>query len=865
MPATNFLKNTLLGAALLASSWGAQSAGLGKFTLLSGLGQPLRAEIELVSVQQDEAATLAVRIASPEAYKQANVEYASVLRGIRATLEQRPNGQHLVRLVSAEPVNEPFLDLLVELTWAAGRLVREYTTLVDPPGYAGGATPPAVARTLPAPAAPAVPTPQRESPSAAVPPAAAVARPPVAAPAGKTSYGPVKHGDTLRKIAEGVRRPGEDLNQLLVGLYRQNPEAFDGRNMNRLRTGPILRIPDSAEVAAIPAQQAAREIRSQTSEWQAYRRRLAGAVAEAPEGEAGARASGKVSVAVEDKAAEKPAAKEVLKLSRGETPSAAGAGKETGKGQKTLQEQLRSLEDEAVAREKTLKEANERVAQLEKTIKELQRLVEMKSQGMGALQQQAATQPPVAPPQPKPEAAPAQPKPEAGPASVAPAPAAVAPAPPPPPAPGVVEQLLSEPLYLAAGGGVLLLGALGAAAYRRRRQAVPPPSAPVVSAAAGSEPKVGPDALDPLAEAEMCLAYGREAQAEEVLKDGIAKQPQRLELHAKLSEIYAAGKKVAAFDELAAQLKNLTGGVGAIWAQTLALGYALNPANPLYAAGKTEAEPVVSDTQFLESAKAAGTAEMDLDFNLDLMGAASAEAAPEAVPQQAVDVDLGALSEPASEQAEPATAGVIDFPLEETQPATGAVAPAEPLVPDFSLDLGMGNTQTVPATPPDTGFTSEGTLILQAPVAFEPPSAAPSQQAAPAEPSSQEAGLDFDLGGIDLELPEAPPALAEKGDAGAMMDFKLDLELPADLPSPPSIEDLNLSGLDLDLEPRSGEESVAPERGSHWHEVQTKFDLAKAYQEMGDKDGAREILQEVLREGDDGQRTEAEKLLGALG
>src|SRR5688572_15302077 len=119
----------------------AGAAGLGRLNVLSALGQPLSAEIELVSVTKEELGSLSARLAHPDAYRAANLQYNSALTGARATIERRPNGQSYVKIVSTRPVTEPFIDVLIELTWAAGRLSREYTALLDPPGIAPAPAP----------------------------------------------------------------------------------------------------------------------------------------------------------------------------------------------------------------------------------------------------------------------------------------------------------------------------------------------------------------------------------------------------------------------------------------------------------------------------------------------------------------------------------------------------------------------------------------------------------------------------------------------------------------------------------------------------------------------------------------------------
>ena len=171
-------KTWLLAGLFLLIPWVAHAAGLGKLTILSALGQPLLAEVDLVSVRAGESATLVARLAPPEAYTQANILYSPALVGVRMTIERRPDGQSYIKVISTRPVNEPFIHLLVELSWPQGRLVREYTALIDPIGY----TLPTVAVAPDAPVVspmvvtpPVAPGPQPIEPARQPPPVAAAA------------------------------------------------------------------------------------------------------------------------------------------------------------------------------------------------------------------------------------------------------------------------------------------------------------------------------------------------------------------------------------------------------------------------------------------------------------------------------------------------------------------------------------------------------------------------------------------------------------------------------------------------------------------------------------------------------------------
>jgi pilus assembly protein FimV len=325
------------------------AAGLGQLNVMSSLGQPLHAEIEVLSVRKEDAGTLHVRVAPPETYRQANVEYSGAARAVSLSLLQRPNGQLYIRAASSQPINEPFVNLLIEINWPAGNLVRQYSILLDPPGYASAPEPATAARveTQPVP-------PSRAPVGAAVPaPAPTPAAP--AARAAATEYGPVKRGETLSRIAAKVKPDGVSLEQMLIAIQRANPNAFINNNVNLLKAGVTLKIPDTNQLAEVPREKARQELRVQTADWNRYRRKLAdsAAMARGSTTEAGKGAS------VQVKEGERT--KDVLKLSRGQP---------AGAKPKSSTERIQNLEEELIARDRALKEANARIQELEKTMKE---------------------------------------------------------------------------------------------------------------------------------------------------------------------------------------------------------------------------------------------------------------------------------------------------------------------------------------------------------------------------------------------------------------------------------------------------------------------------------------------------------------
>lgn len=522
----------------LALPMGAHAAELGKLTVLSSLGQPLHAEIELNSVSKEEEGTLVARLASVDVFKKANIGLDPVLSPLRFSIEQR-QGRQLVRITSSQAINEPFVDLQLELSGGGSRLVREYTFLLDPPDLRRPQAAPAspVMRTVAAAAAlPAVhdndeePTSSistRAAPSSLAeevirngysgnqsgltnaPVSAAVAGKAVqtsARPAAKSASAVgrrgkkrsvavtenarpkggayhVKKGDTLAGIARRAKDSTVSLDQMLVALYRANPDAFIGENMNWLRAGRILSVPDAATAGAVDHGEARATVVAQARDFNAYRNKLAGQVASGPVRKAGGAkqsSRGKITARVKEKSAA-GAARDKLQLSKADTVD-----------QATVEA---AAEDRVVA-DKVIAEANARVKALEKNVSDLEKLLEIKNKMLFEMSEQhnpAAA----APETPAPHAAPVDEAlvDEAGldehlgedissellkpdvPASAAPmADKAVeqpktAVAPEPPAKAGFFDSLRNNP-YLLPGVGVLvvLLAAWGAMRIRNTRR-----------------------------------------------------------------------------------------------------------------------------------------------------------------------------------------------------------------------------------------------------------------------------------------------------------------------------------------------------------------------------------------------------------
>ena len=882
----------------------ASAAGLGKLSVLSGIGQPLRAEIELTAVTADEARSLQPKLASMEAFRQANIEFNPTLQSLRFAVEERA-GRQLIRITSSQPISEPFVDVLLEINSANGRLVREYTFLLDPPELRSlqPAQVPQVVQAAPVAAPSAVvaanlPAPGEAAPATVPAKQATVLKPriekPVTAVAGSSATKvagvrsadktyQVQPGDSLWKIANRAQPQGISLDQMLVALYRANPDAFVDNNMNRLRSGQILSLPDANAGAAVSAPDARAIVIAQAADFNDYRNKLAGQVATGTAQKAGANrqsASGTLTAKVEERPTAANEALDKLRLSKADAGNAA---------LKTA-----AAQEERIAREKAAAESASRVKDLEKNVSDLQKLLDLKSKDLADRQAAATTtavNPPVAVTVPL--AAPVT-APKPVPAAAKPVATAVKPKlaeAPPQVEESLFDELIGNPLV--QGGAALLVVLLAALGFSRSRgrkqeknfdntampdnglkanslfgatggQSVDTSNSVFNSSFAPSANVLDSNEVDPVAEADVYIAYGRDAQAEEILKEALRTQPERHAVRLKLLEVYAARKDVRAFESVATELYSMSKGEGDDWPQAATMGLALDPTNPLYAGGKTTdtimrdsvLAPALDDTadldSFLEEVSAAHPfadtitpqlgkaadlmkAEAAMDLTVPMVAAALAPhpepvaEAPVATIDDGLDFDLDGLN-----------FDTIDrTPAERIEPAPVPVA-AEPLpageVPLSALDFDFLLSESAPSptlamTPSETPVTSE--KLNLAPVM--PPDIP-----------------QFDLSGITLDLPEPDPKF----------ELEPDLTPPRNTPGSAGREDFGA----LDLGDVATEDDFATNDAgiSNNAEMATKLDLAVAYQEIGDHDGARELLDEVLKGGSAEQSDRAKSILATL-
>jgi pilus assembly protein FimV len=845
----------LRGVALaVAALWASQAAalGLGRLNVQSALGETLRAEIEVTSITAEEAGSLKLRIAPPEAYRAAGVDYNAVLTGANVQLVRRADGRQVLRVNSDRAVLEPFVDVIVEATWSSGRLVREYTMLFDPPSTRTAVAPPAAAPVIapapePAPApsaaAPApAPRPARPAPAE---PAPRVSTPATTAPAPSFSgyeYR-VRSGDSLSRIAGRTQRPGVSLDQMLVSLFRANPDAFMGDNMNRLKAGTVLTVPSAEEAAKVTPQAARELIQAQSADFGAYRQRLASGAAPAVADAPARQAAGKVQTQVDDRKTAAAPTPDRLTLSQGGVKAGAAEAKDS-KATET-------------------KDNTTRLAELARNVDDLKKL-QGATTAPAAAPAAPAPAPAAPPPAPAPSVAPtvtaaAPPVPAPAPAPVAasapapvpapaptpaPAPAPVAAAPMPAPAaegPGLLDSLSENSLLLpAAGVLVALLGGLGL--YRLRGRLRKP-----AGETSFLESRLQPDSffgasggqridtregaasttsgnsssmsyslsqldaigdVDPVAEADVYLAYGRDLQAEEILKEAMRANPERMAIRSKLLEVYAKRRDAKGFELLASQMFNLTRGEGEDWAKAQEMGRSIDPDNVLYQPGGAPEEVRGNAGQVVEPLGAS-----TVPYTAPAP-APSFEPAADATLDDGLDLDIDiplAGDVPPTESTRPMPAGV-DYRADDST---------------MTLDMAGDDPKTVPVKRPATADIEPVATTIALPKEKKP------------EPMDD--GLDFDLGDLGSPAPAEPPS----GNT-SILDFG-DFSLPGQPAEAPAELDAGGDG--------TGDNNP----------LARKLELAEEFRQIGDLEGARDLLEEVVSKADGALKSKAQGMLDKLG
>jgi pilus assembly protein FimV len=662
---------TAMGVLLSLVHVDVAALALGRVTALSALGEPLVATIEVPDINAEELASLKTSLASPETFRVAGMEYNPALASAQITLLKRSDGSNYLQLRSDKVVADPFINLVIDANWSNGRIVRNYTLLLDPPAAKQNeasviSAPVAV---LPAPAAPVPTTTQALAPAVLATPNGETTglstTKPITSTQNRTSgvsntskQIKVEIGDTAGKIAANNLPNNVSLEQMLIALLQGNPQAFVSNNVNRLRAGAILDLPTQAQAEAIPTNEAKQSVIAQSKDFNSFRRKLAESAPSLASKSTNRVATGKIEAKVEDKKAA-ALTPDKLTLSKGGLKS----------GDKSAVAAKEDLEKIAKARQS--KDDAARSAELAKNIYELNKvsnntLSTTKPETKPTTAPAAANAPAVTP------------APAATASSVTPKPAVVAQAPaiaPPNVEPSVLDFLMDDPKVLPLAGGalaLLLLGGLYASNKRKKRAAAmeseddawpeshfeeqslfretvnaprtenlqrsahttepvfkevtPPVVTNVVSKSAASMPGTH-TTLNPIAEADVYLGYDRDVQAEAILLDGLKEQPENTAIYTKLLGIYAKRRDVKKFEQTALKAKLLLSENSPQWLALCRQGLALEPQNLLYKAGISESENHSESMSVSEFAthtvaqldplatKSPVSVDLDLDFN----------------------------------------------------------------------------------------------------------------------------------------------------------------------------------------------------------------------------------------------------------
>ena len=888
-------------------SMDAQALALGRITVQSALGEALRAEIDITEINASEAATLQATISSPAAFRAAGVEFMPVLNGVQINMQRRADGRSFLRLTGSRPVTEPFVDLILEANWSSGRVARDYTMLFDPPGLRSNSaavqplpTAPMIARPavttqapLPSPAVGSTPRGQIAPAYSPPPPPVrpvAVVKPAAGRAAGNTRI-TVRSGDTAGTIASKTKTSSVSLDQMLVALLRGNPEAFIGGNVNRIKSGALLVIPTPEAAAAVSAAEATQTITAQSTDFNAFRRKLAAGVPTTTVASADRQASGKVQASVEDRAPAN-AVPDKLTLSKG-----AVAGKPA------------TAVEEKIAAERQARESSTRVAELSKNISDLNKLGAASAAGNVAA---ANNKPAIALPGPSGMGTPAISVPVViSPQPVAPAstPAVIAQASPvivptvtaasgattaaasaasssnspgatiavasssaapivaasaapkvliagssPTAAvtpaqpvvavaasePDLFAELLDNPLLLP--GIALLIILLGGFAFYRYRQR----KEPVQVDSSFLESRLQPDSffgasggqrvdtnetnitgsslvyspsqldaagdVDPVAEADVYLAYGRDLQAEEILKEAMRTSPTRVAIHAKLMEIYAKRRDTKAFAIVATEAFKLTRGEGPEWSYITEMGREMDPGNPMYKpGGQPQAKPSVNGVDTVAPATT----------NNGGFGSSTLQQAIEpqlAEPSGSVDFDLD-----------------LDFSMDEPSPAKTTTATAAPVVAP------AGSVKSVAPAPMFDELVMD---FGDSAASFTSPPATTQQAPSKHTPLTFE-NISFTNEDFNAGLPSGTAPAKTSTQDNSLVEF-------------------DMGDLSLDLDGPVTESAPHPSNVQLEDALETKFSLAEEFRSLGDPDGARVLAEEVLLEATGPLKVKTQAFLNAL-
>tara|TARA_R110002072_G_scaffold3830_5_gene27316 strand:+ start:12154 stop:14883 length:2730 start_codon:yes stop_codon:yes gene_type:complete len=861
--------------------------GLGELELKSALNQQFSAQIKLTNVRGLQVEEILPNLASQEDFNRVGVERNYLLTDLRFKVAPNDQGEMVIFVTSNKPIIEPFLNFIVEVLWPTGRILREYTVLLDPPVFGNQrveAVQPSQTTgqaskqtTRPVPAAPKAPV--RQTPSTQPQPRV---QPVISSPPERqgdvsgTEYGMTGQGDTLWKIALRVR-PNDSVSvqQTMLALQRANPEAFINNNINLLKAGYVLRIPDVREIRAETVASAVQEVRTQNREFDNYR---GGSLAQL---DATRRKAGSSSSSSDSASGE-------LKLLAsndevGDRSGSAGSAKV-----QALENELAVAEEDLDRARRANSEMNIKVDDLQGQLDTLNEILTLKDDQLAALKAEVQ----------KMQAASNQPT-------------AVQP---------VQEQsgsLFSNPLVLGVLG-LLIVGAIagGMVLMRRRQQSAamesdfedtfeaPEAEESIIEEAELEEAAVieeeeedlSPETSDVISEVEIYIAYGRFPQAITFLQNAIEAEPDRSDIQLKLLEVFVQTEDSVAFNLQLEQLKLLN--------DAEATSKALELQQKIPGAAEDAAAAMDATVISMEPVEAIAEPEDDdddLSFDLDDLDSETEDDdlrldADLAAEDDDEELDLSLDADDDLELSEDADSTIkledneIEFSLE------GADDDEIELDLDGDLDLDLDDDEIsldlddkiTLDLEDNTDSDGEVTLELEEgdddildlsgleeddfDLEKDLESVSKDLDSATEDDDDEilldlDDDLEIDLEGGDLDLDDDDDeiTLDLEGDDEITLDLEGDDEITLDLEGDDEIT-LDLEGDDeitLDLEDDEFSLDLDDDISLDLDDDddENKLDLARAYIDMGDSDGAKNLLQQVLSEGSDQEKQEATDLL----
>lgn len=794
--------------------FGAQALGLGDINTKSGLNQKFQAEINLHSVTPQELSAVNVHLAPAEVFKSAGVVWYPFLSQLRFVPQVNANGQVVIGVTTDFPIREPYLDFLIKVDWPKGRLIREYTVLLDPPVTLRSSRPSQVTAA--------------SQTTMATSEVTATAKPSDTTMGAMTQGEDylVKANDTLWGISKSLRPSGISMEQMMMSLFHSNPDAFIKNNINLLKKGAILRVPVSTDLQDVSQAAAQAEFKDQAEAWEQ-------SIAENQE----SAGQGQQEIAAAE--AMMPASQDdQLKLATETGEGAVSAVEGEGiQSAETVYNELLMAQENAATSLQDADNLRGHVDELEQQLEDMQRVISLQDEQMSRLQagqtleadetevaettelaemteavesvsvdmaeevvtetSEPAMDTEVMESVPEPEMKPepeikqvAEPMAEPSPAQES---------------KGLLD-LVMENLVFVGVGFVLLIGLLWGllrgkkaeddedeTAYAPAAAPVSEPETPVATPVPEPEVRADDDEsfindfaqkrapdidetsqVDPIGEADVYIAYGRFDQAEEMLEQAIDEDPARVELKFKLLEVLGKASKVAAFVALAGNMKDAGEEVKNpdAWAKVAEMGAEIAPSDPL----------------FLDQSELVVATEVEDDSRLD--------------------DDLGIPP------------NIEDESVDEES--------------TFSLDL-------------DDDLKS-----LDESSEMEIPELTGSES----DQLDEESVLNLDT---ELQEEDLEDQLEElSGFSGFGESLEEDSVLQESIEEAPE-EDVTIS-----LDEVEEDTSFTLDEVEEDNEVDTKLDLARAYMEMGDAEGAQSILDEVQEEGNAAQKAEAEEILSQL-